>query len=338
MLKRNNARHLYLKFSRKIKNFLLSPKSREFLIFLCFVLIASGFWLLQTLDNEYETELSIPIRLKDVPENVVITSELPATVDVVVKDRGTVLFNYLLKRSFTPIAIDFNEDPVKDNHVKVRSSDIERKVMNQLNVSSRLVSVFPDTIDYIYSKGKSKIVPIKLRGRLTPARQYYISDTIFSPDSVMVYAPVSILDTITAAYTNYVQYTNVSDTLVRAVDLAKVKGAKFTPSIVKCTLLTDVYTEKTVEVPIVGLDFPSDKILRTFPSKVQITFQIGMARFKDITASDFLVAVSYNELLKSKSDKCLVTLEEAPLGVKQIRIIPDQVDFLIEQNSLINEY
>ena len=306
MLKRNNAKHLYLKLSRKIKNFLLSPKSREFLIFLFFIIIAAGFWLLQTLDNEYETELSIPIRLKDVPESVVITSEPTPVVEVKVKDRGTVLFNYLLKRRFSPIALEFNDDPIKDNHVKVRSSDIERKILSQLNVSSRLLSVFPDTIDYIYSKGKSKQVPVKLIGRLSPARQYYISDTIFSPDSVIVYAPISILDTITAAYTNYVEFTNISDTLVRHIELSKVKGAKFVPNSVECSLLTDVFTEKTVEVPVVGINFPVDKILRTFPSKVQITFQIGMGRFKDITADDFLVVVSYNELINSKSDKCLV--------------------------------
>ena len=118
--------------------------------------------------------------------------------------------------------------------------------------------------------------------------------------------------------------------------MAKVKGAKFVPSSVECSLLTDVFTEKTVEVPVVGINFPVDKILRTFPSKVQITFQIGMGRFKDITADDFLVVVSYNELINSKSDKCLVNLEKIPDGIKQIRIIPDQVDFLIEQNSLIN--
>ena len=54
MLDRRKIRYTYLKLSKKIKDFLLSDKSREFLIFLFFFLIAGGFWLLQTLNNDYE--------------------------------------------------------------------------------------------------------------------------------------------------------------------------------------------------------------------------------------------------------------------------------------------
>ena len=45
MLDRRKIRYTYLKLSKKIKDFLLSDKSREFLIFLFFFLIAGGFWL-----------------------------------------------------------------------------------------------------------------------------------------------------------------------------------------------------------------------------------------------------------------------------------------------------
>lgn len=48
------------------------------------------------------------------------------------------------------------------------------------------------------------------------------------------------------------------------------------PGAVDLTLPVDIYTEKTVEVPLHGVNFPADKVLRTFPSKVQITFKIGL--------------------------------------------------------------
>ena len=67
MLKRRNFKRDYLNATRNMKDFLLSAKSREFFIFLFFFLIAGGFWLLQTLNNDYETEFSIPVRLKNVP-------------------------------------------------------------------------------------------------------------------------------------------------------------------------------------------------------------------------------------------------------------------------------
>ena len=337
MFRRIHPKHLYLKCSKKIKNFLLSAKSREFLIFLFFVLMAGCFWLLQTLDNEYETEISIPIRLEGIPEHVVITSDPISKIEVKVKDRGTVLLNYMLRRRFSPVTIEFTDEVSKDNHVKIRSTDIERKILSQLTTSTRMISLFPDTIEYYYSSGQSKVVPVKLIGNITAARQYYISDTIFSPDSVMVYAPASVLDTISVAYTHNLDLNNVTDTITKKIEMAKIRGVKFIPDEIECTFCPDIYTEKTVDVPILGINFPYDKVLRTFPSKVQITFRIGVGLFKTVTADDFLVVVSYDELLRSDSDKCAVKLQRAPSNISQIRISPTQVDYLIEQSSFYNQ-
>lgn len=229
MFERRNIKYIYLKLSRRIKDFLLSDKSREFLIFLFFFFIAGGFWLLQTLNNDYEAEFSIPVRLKGVPNHVVLTSEPPSELRIKVKDKGTVLLNYMLGKSFFPVNIDFSESKAPDNHVKIYTSELEKKILGQLNVSTRLLSVKPDTLEYIYSTGKSKLVPVKLEGKVTAGRQYYISDTIYSPDSVLVYAPVAILDTITTAYTQKVNFENVADTLRQRIALAGVKGAKFVP-------------------------------------------------------------------------------------------------------------
>ena len=96
MFDRQNIHARYLKALNGIRNFLLAKKSREFLIFLFFVFVSFSFWLLQVLNDDYETELSIPLRMKNVPENVVLTSELPEELKIGVKDRGTVLVNYLL--------------------------------------------------------------------------------------------------------------------------------------------------------------------------------------------------------------------------------------------------
>ena len=89
----------YLRMKRQLKDFLLSEKSREFFIFLFFFFVAGGFWLLQTLNNDYETEFSVPVRLRNVPDNVVITSEPVSKLHVRVKDKGTALLNYMLGKS-----------------------------------------------------------------------------------------------------------------------------------------------------------------------------------------------------------------------------------------------
>lgn len=332
MINRRNIKRIYLITARKVKDFLLSDKSREFLIFLFFFFIASGFWLLQTLNNDYETEFSIPVRLKGVPNNVVITSEPSSELHIRVKDKGTVLLNYMLGKSFFPITLDFSDYKGNDdNHVRVYSSQFEKRLLSQLNVSTKLLSVKPDTLEYIYSTGASKLVPVRFQGTVSAGRQYYISDTICKPDSVLAYAPEGALDTITAAYTQKVKFEDVSDTLKRQIPLLTRKGVKFVPASVEMVFPVDIYTEKTVEVPLQGVNFPGGKVLRAFPSKINVTFQVGLSHFRQISASDFHINVSYEELLKLGSDKYTVKLKSVPKGVNQIRINPEQVDFLIEQ-------
>ena len=260
-----------------------------------------------------------------------LTSEPPSELRVRVKDKGTVLLNYMLGKSFFPVNLGFLDYKGKDNHVKIYASDFEKKILSQLNVSSKILSIKPDTLEYIYSEGKSKLVPVRFQGKVTAGLQYYVSDTICKPDSVLVYAPEGILDTITTAYTQNITLENISDTTRRRILLTSERGVKFVPASVEMTFPVDIYTEKTVEVPLHGVNFPADKVLRTFPSKVQITFQVGLKRFRSIKASDFIINISYEELLKLGSDKYTVKLKSFPSGINQIRIVPEQVDFLIEQ-------
>lgn len=333
MLDVENIKQFNLRISKQMKDFLLSEKSREFFIFLFFFLVAGGFWLLQTLNNDYEAEFAIPVRLRKVPDNIILTSEPASKLHISVKDKGTVLLNYMLGKSFYPVTIDFTEYLNEDSHVKIPASRFINEVMGQMKASTQLLSIDPDTLEYIYSTGASKRVPVRLNGSLKADRQYFFSDTLFQPDSVTAYAPEFMLDTIHAAYTQYVALENISDTIYQQLLLQAQRGVKLVPSSIQMILPVDIYTEKTVEVSLQGVDFPIDKTLRAFPSKVQITFQVGVSRFRDITADDFHINVSYEELQSLGTNKYTVKLQNIPQGVSHVRINPEQVDFLIEQLS-----
>lgn len=334
MLNRYHIRASFKKFRRYVKDFLLSEKSREFFIFLFFFFIAGGFWLLQILNNDYETEFTVPVRLKGVPNDVVVIEEPVQDMRIRVKDKGTVLLNYMLGKSFYPLSIDFRDySKGKSNHVRILAAEFRKKLLTQLNASTQLISVKPDTLEYFYSSGISKKVPVCFNGHVEAGRQYYLADTIFQPDSVLVYATREMLDTLTAVHTEFLSIMSLSDTLRKKVALEPLKGMKIEPSVVEMQLPVDIYAEKTVEVPLEGVNFPEGKVLRAFPSKIQITFQVGMSRFRQITADDFHLTVSYEELLRLVSEKYPLRLQHVPEGVLNVRIHPEQVDFLIEQIS-----
>jgi hypothetical protein len=331
--RREDIKRIYFQLYKKARSFLLSEQSRKFLVFLFFFVVAAGFWLIQTLNRDYETDILMPVRLEHVPQNAVVTSPPPSSIRLRVKDKGTVLIHYLLGKHLSPIRLDFAHYHDKAGYVKIPVARLEKEMENLLNASTNVMSIHPDTLSYVYSVGRAKRVPVRLQGKVSAGLQYYVSDTLFSHDSILVYAPQHTLDTLRAAYTQPVAISDISDTTRTRVQLAPVEGAKFVPDEVTVTFPVDIYTEKTIEVPLVGIGFPPDKALRAFPSKVQVTFQVGLKHFRSIHESDFSINVAYDELLKLGATPYTVRLTAYPADISRIRINPPQVDFLIEQEA-----
>ena len=90
-------------------------------------------------------------------------------------------------------------------------------------------------------------------------------------------------------------------------------------------------------MPIIGLNFPGDKVLRTFPSKARVTFRVGSSQFSRYTADNFVLAATYEELLQNPSIKYRLHLKSLPEGVSNVRIVPQEVDYLIEQTDSSDE-
>ena len=261
-------------------------------------------------------------------------SEIPSEIKVKVEDRGTILLNYMLGRTFFPVTFDFADYENKGTRVVIPSSELSKKIATQLNGTTRVLAIRPDTVDFIYTKGTAMKVPVAVNTEVTTGRQYYVSDVKCSPDSVTVYAPEEALKNVLTAYTQPIDLEDITDTVVKHVSLQSTRGIKFVPSSVEVSVCVDMYSEKTVEVPVVGFDFPKGKVLRTFPSKVQVTFQVGLAYFKSITANKFLVGVSYLDLQKESSDKATVILRGIPEHASHIRISPSSIDYLIEEQTI----
>ena len=319
-----------------LKIFLLSRKSRELLVFAFFVCVSAGFWLIQTLNDTYNMEVQIPIALSNVPSDVIVTDELPSPVRVTLRDKGMSLFRYYRSAVKELLQVDF-KNYIKNDGVGygvVSRSELQKLLTGRLLSSSQIVAIHPDTIDYYYSRGVKKRVPVVLDGQVEANPLYYISDVHCVPESVTVWAPAALMDSLVAAHVDVSLITGLTHNDQRMLQLADTKGIKFEPAQVQVSSQVDMYTEKSVNVPITGLNFPGDKALITFPATAEITFRVGTKLYKKITADDFVVAVTYEELLQNPgSSSFKLHVRSVPDGVSQVRISPETVDYLIEQTG-----
>ena len=303
------------RYWRQIRYFLLNPKSKEFLVFLFFFFVSATFWVLQALNDTFDLEVTAPVQLRGVPKNVMVT----------IRNRGTSLIHYFRHRELPPVGLDFNryDNGSVSARVQIPSSDVQRAVQNQLG-DSKVQSIRPDTLEFYYNRGLYHRLPVRTTGTISASPQNYLVGISYEPDSVDVYAPSSV------------ELTDLTRSVSQDIMLNAKPGVKYVPSSVRFTAEVDYYTEKTVEVPIIGLNFPADKQLRTFPSKAKITFRIGAASFKRITQDSFVLAITYEELLDGL-EKYRLHLKSIPEGVSNIRIIPAEVDYLIEQVEGVDE-
>lgn len=317
-----------------IRNFLFSNANREFLVFVSFLLLSGVFWLIMTLNETYEQEVVFEVNYTNVPKNVVITSGEKDRVKAVISDKGFNLLNLIYGQNNPSIDVDFDKYAQTNGYGIVPAADIQHLLEQHLTAPAKVVSIKNERLAFYYNNGEKKKVPVHWHGHVTPEQRYYVTETIIEPDSVIVYAASQKLDSIFSVSTVALSESNFRDTLVIEAVLTRMPGVKMVPDRVKMTFLTDVLTEEHIDnIPIVGINMPEGKVLRTFPASVTVRFVTGMKTYRSLSASDFLVVADYEQFSQSDASQCAITLTRIPDGVSRPALDVMQVDYLIEEQS-----
>ena len=303
-------------------------------------MLSGIFWLILTLNETYEKEIAIPVRLVNVPPKVFITNEMTDTVRFVVRDKGYVISSYLTDDDLRALTFNFATYSNDKGYGVIPQGDIQKQLLQRLSKSSTLVSIKTDKIEFYYNYGESKRVPVRSQGEIMTGTNCYLSQVVFQPDSVTVYASQKMLDSIQCVYIVRQRIADITQPTTVDVKLQQMKGVKLVPNHISMKLYPDVLTEESVEVPIVAENMPADKVLRTFPQKITVRFAVGATRLhsmpknpqtKNLLPQGFRVVVNYEDIADHPSDKCEIRLVAVPAGVHNARLEVDKVDYLLEQ-------
>ncbi len=324
-------RNLFSTIFKTIRNSLFHIVNKEFLIFLFFLALSSIFWIMLAMNDSYEIELRYPIRLTGIPKSVIITDTNSDTFRITVKDKGYTLVKYIYDEDIKSIDLPYSSITKHNGCGSISANELNKIVLAEFDNSTKIVSIKPDRYVFYYNYGTHRHLPVKLNGNVTPDASYYLTKIEFSPKSVDVYGSQRTLDSMKCVLTEKLSIHNLRDTIVRSVKLADIKGIKCVPSQIKMTVYPDVLTEENFEVPIQAQNMPDGKTLRTFPSRIKVSFTVGAAMFRTIRPEMFKVVVDYNDLVANPSEKCSLKVVAAPHGVRNIHTDIQQVDYLIEE-------
>lgn len=317
--------------------------NRQLLVFLFFLILSSAFWLFTAGKEQREADFDIALRLTEVPDNVVITTQPPKNVTLRLHDEAFTLmrYKYMPKRPHS-IDIKWSDIVSEDGHIRLQMADVLKPIISSLSSTTTVVSRRPDAYEIFFNYGQCKVVPTRLYGSINASDDYNIVSSEVSPATVKVYASKAVLDTLKCVYTETVRVNDLKGKKTIGIKFRQEPGIKIVPSTGTLTIDADRYAEKTVQVNVRSINLPAHTTLRTFPSKVDVTFQVATSQYQDITEEAFDIVIDYNKLPKAlvsgatsekSAIKYVLALTDVPLGVRHARIVPDEVECIIEHDG-----
>ena len=304
--------------------------NREFMVFIVFLLVSIVFWFVQTFKESTTARINYKIELTGIPSNIILTSDVPKKVEVAVSGRGFAIIDYLTKSDARTLQVDYSQFEKADGMLVLNNNAWKKIVTNTLGNSLSCTSISPSMLELYYSTGEHKYVPVVFNGKAKVDGQHVLCGIELEPQHVDIYAPDNQFDTISAINTEEVRYVNLKDTTEVRLALVPPKGVKCRPDSVTVKLCVDLYTTKTIKVPIFCENIPDDKVVRTFPLTTSVTFRVSSSLYNHITASDFSIVVDYNTI-KPGDKKCDLIVRTIPMGISEVTLSPNQVDYIIEQ-------
>jgi hypothetical protein len=330
-----NIKQSFKSVQRKIKILLRRRQWKEVLIFLAFVLVSFGFWVLQGMQEEYEIQVTIPLRYRNLPQEIAFVQSPPTEITARVRDKGGVLLNYAIANKVSAIDLNLKElHADKSGTFVCTKSDLEGAIMKKLISTTSLLSFEPQQIQEPYSKLIKKSLPVVFNGSIQTEPGFVISnDIVITPSAVDVYASDVTLNNLQSVKTAYLEIKKAKRPVSRTVQLEEIAGATIDPAKVTVAVTIEEFTEKTLDILLKSVDIPPDYTIRMFPSVVKITCTAPLSRYMNLTEDDFAVEVSAADIDRNVSGMLPVLLTKKPNWVDKVTVAPDSIEFILEQNS-----
>jgi len=309
---------------------------KQMLLYLAFLLLSSLMWFFNKLGDETNDTLLYPVSFINMPVQKVVVNGLPDNFDLTVQGRGWDILRYKMGKSPEPIVINLS----RLNHILSKESTIDfslatsalsEEIKSQLPANITLNAIQPDTIHFVLSNYSEKRVPVKPSLDLTFEHQCMIDNKItISPAEIIVNGPDIILDTLTAVYTKKLSARKVNGSIHKSLEIEQIDGIALRTNKVDVEVPVSKYTEESLTIPITITNETENVRLKIMPANVEIKFWVPMEDYSHINKTDFKVEINAENAEKQIGMQLPLTLSAQPSSVRNVRIEPEIVNFVME--------
>ncbi len=311
--------------------------SSKVITFLGCILVASFLWLINSLNRMYIRNVTVPVKYINLPKNKMLANDLPTTLNAEIKATGAKLLFLWLKKDLNEVEIDFEKIKKGKNadYFAINSSTTIGSFSKVLNTEVELIKLKPDSIYFNFGKSHQKVVTVSPQVNMNFEPLYNLADNIKITPSIITISGDSLsikkIDTILTekiVFNNLNQNTSQEARLIIPEELAN--KVVVNPESVTINLTVDKMTEASFEVNVECNDAPNNTLVKTFPNKVSIKYQIPMSLYETTDLSKIKASVSYKDV-NDKTSKLKVTLSNVPSYIKLLKTSPEKVEYILKK-------
>lgn len=308
----------------------------KLLIYLFFLFISTIFWFLTAFNKDYSVQLEFPVRYYNFPPEKVVVSDVPHRLNLQITGHGFTIIKHKFYSGLRPLRVDVSGSGITpidtgSQLFYILTRRFRDRLASQIGEDLQVISVQPDTLYFILDDIVSRNIKVQPVLNLSFQKQFMQKGTAIAiPDSVKVFGPRIIMDTLQWIHTEIIEKKKVNDTLEKLVELVPIRTLQYGLNNVDVIVPVEKFTEKTLTIPVQTVNLPGDLILKTFPGFVTISTMVSVSDYNKVTPDQFRAVVDYNDIING-TDKLKVSLVQYPSYIVNIKFLPKTVEFIIEK-------
>ena len=307
---------------------LRSPRGKDSLMFLLFLIISFILWSVLSLNEEDQYDLRMPVKITHVPDSVTLITPGPEALNVSLRAKGTSLLKMTMGN--TPdVDIDFRAYR-SNGTVHLSAADLKAVVRNATG-GSQVSLVYPDSINIPYTTHSGYQLPIVVDYKVTAGPQaVIIGKPRLSQDSASVYLwGNSLPENLENLVTEPIRLIGLEHSETRRVRLFGPAGSRVIPDSVDVTFQVEPLIFKTRKVAIEPVNVPEKTKLITFPAQIEVAYLVPMSEYASAD-THFRVVADYRTL-KPGTRRIKLSLHNVDPNLRNVHLSADSAEYIIEK-------
>lgn len=318
------------------KTFNKASFNRKLYVFIICLTLASFFWLLNALRNNFVAEIDLDIEYHNFPTQKIALNKLSNHVTAKVKGLGFDLLAYKLRLKKEPLIIDLSRLKITNQIAEARLgiNSYRSMISNQIG-SVDVLEIYPESLSFVLDDKIEKVLEITPQTQLTFKEKYQLSGDIKTiPSTVTVVGPKSLLDTL-HVYTERIKLNDLDEDVNQMIGLAtenKNELVEYAIQEVELYIPVEEYVESFIKTIIESINSPQDSIITITPNQVEVHFMSPLSIASNTDSTEFKVVADYTQQ-KEGGSQLMVSLSKHPKYIHLISINPKRVDYTIEKRK-----